>query len=306
MTTVAVMMSVYNGDKYIKEQVDSIMAQKGVSVDLYIRDDGSDETSRDVIASLKEIYNNIFITHGRNLGIKDSFLTLVKDVPDTYEYYAFSDADDVWLPNKLQRAVSMLLKGKSKCAQAYCSQISLVDAELNFLGYGRRLNRPISLSNALVECRMSGATAVFNRELILIAKSLDYSDAVMHDAWMNLLAAAFGEVTFDPESHILYRQHSSNADGGRRSLIRVWRDRMRRSSLSRRFARQAEALMKQAHNDLDESKKSLLARFISYNQQRASAFKFIRDPEIFYQRPASKIFATVLMLLTCPLPDPAA
>lgn len=289
MTSVAVMMSVYNGEKYLGEQIDSILAQRDVAVTIYIRDDGSAEPTRSMLEQYAADNPNIVVAHGENLGIKDSFLQIIRDVPLTHEYYAFSDADDVWLPEKMAAAVQLLGAQNPDIAQAYCSQITLVDAKLDFIGYGRKLQRPISFANAMVECRMSGATAVFNRTLVSIAQRLDYSDAMMHDAWMNLLAASFGEVHFDASSYILYRQHGSNADGGMRTAAQSWRARLKRSTLFARFVKQATALLSQAGSKLTAEKRAALLRFVSYRQGNLSAIRFLLDPKIRYQRVLSKV-----------------
>jgi len=289
MASVAVLMSIYNGEKYVAEQIESILSQQRVDTTIYIRDDGSDEPVRAILQNYAAKYPNIFVTHGENLGIKDSFLQVVRDVPLSHDYYAFSDADDVWLPDKLASAVALLSGQDPDVAQAYCSQITLVDEKLKFISYGRALYMQISFANALVECRMSGATAVFNRHLISIAKALDYSNAVIHDSWMNLVAAGFGQVHFDPASHILYRQHDNNADGGMRSAGATWRARRARAATFGRYARQGQAFLTQVRGKLAADKEAALMRLIGYNSGDLSAVRFLFDRDIKYQRKLSKV-----------------
>lgn len=296
MASVAVMMSVYNGEKYLAEQIESILSQQGVEVTIYIRDDGSDAPARSILQRYAADHQNIILSHGKNLGIKDSFLQIVRDVPLSHDYYAFSDADDVWLPEKLASAVALLDNHDPNAALAYCSQITLVDENLGFIGYGRPLIRPISFANAIVECRMSGATAVFNRTLMAIAQPLDYSYAVIHDAWMNLIAASFGQVHFDPASHILYRQHGANADGGMWSVSRTWRARLARASQVSRFARQGEAFLGQVKGKLSKDKEAALLRFVRYTRRDLSAVRFLFDPDLRYQRRISKILTAFSLL----------
>lgn len=92
--SVQVVMSTYNGEKYLKEQIDSILSQEGVDVRLYIRDDGSSDRTTDILASYQE-HKNVKIEKGNNLGFAKSFLTAL-DECDEADYYAFSDQDDVW------------------------------------------------------------------------------------------------------------------------------------------------------------------------------------------------------------------
>ena len=296
MTSVAVMMSVHNGEEYLTEQIESILVQQGVDVALYIRDDGSAKPARCLLARYAADHANIHVTHGPNLGIKDSFLYIVHEVPLTYDYYAFSDGDDVWLPEKLASAVALLSAQDPAVAQAYCSQITLVDKTLKFIGYGRPLNRPITFRNALIEGRMSGATAVFNRTLVGIAKRLNYRDANMHDTWMNLIAAGFGNVHFDPQSYILYRQHGSNADGGIRTAGQSWRGRFARAALFRRFARQGQTFLMQVHDQLSADKKDALERLVRYGNGNLSGLRFFFDRDFEYQRGLSKLVTALALL----------
>lgn len=97
--SVQVVMSTYNGEKYLKEQIDSILSQEGVDVRLYIRDDGSSDRTTDILASYQE-HKNVKIEKGNNLGFAKSFLTAL-DECDEADYYAFSDQDDVWEKDKL-------------------------------------------------------------------------------------------------------------------------------------------------------------------------------------------------------------
>lgn len=101
--SVQVVMSTYNGEKYLKEQIDSILSQEGVDVRLYIRDDGSSDRTTDILASYQE-HKNVKIEKGNNLGFAKSFLTAL-DECDEADYYAFSDQDDVWEKDKLSTAM---------------------------------------------------------------------------------------------------------------------------------------------------------------------------------------------------------
>ena len=105
MYEVAVLMSTYNGEKYLREQVKSIFQQEQVKVSLYVRDDGSTDNTIKIINELQKEYDNIFLIKGENIGWRRSFRYLIDNVPTKYEYYAFSDQDDFWLKRKLIRAI---------------------------------------------------------------------------------------------------------------------------------------------------------------------------------------------------------
>ena len=100
MENVLVLMSTYNSGDYLNEQIDSILAQINVNVHLLIRDDGSKNSTVDRIKSLKNKYGRITFIEGENLGFADSFMNLVYEAHkfNNYQYFAFADHDDVWLP----------------------------------------------------------------------------------------------------------------------------------------------------------------------------------------------------------------
>lgn len=124
--SVQVVMSTYNGEKYLKEQIDSILSQEGVDVRLYIRDDGSSDRTTDILASYQE-HKNVKIEKGNNLGFAKSFLTAL-DECDEADYYAFSDQDDVWEKDKLSTAIFNRETGAmSQLAESSTKQWRLAD-----------------------------------------------------------------------------------------------------------------------------------------------------------------------------------
>ena len=129
MYKVAVLLSTYNGSKYIKEQIDSILSQEGVNIDIYIRDDGSTDETVNIIYEYKS--NNIFLTEGKNIGVGNSFMELLYSVPEIYDYYAFADQDDIWSEKKTRIAIEVLQKNKK---HLYASNQELIDKSGKSLG----------------------------------------------------------------------------------------------------------------------------------------------------------------------------
>ena len=128
METVCVLMSTYNGEKYLQEQLDSIINQVGVNVRILVRDDGSTDSTTDILNNYKrEGYLDWY--SGTNLKSARSFMDLVNRAPES-EYYAFSDQDDYWLPTKLQVAVNVLKSADSRKSALYYSRTTLVDENL--------------------------------------------------------------------------------------------------------------------------------------------------------------------------------
>ena len=94
-------MSTYNGEKYLSQQIDSILNQKEIDVHLFIRDDGSYDNTWKLLEEYKQKYEKINIISAKNVGVGNSFMNLLYSVPNIYDYYAFSDQDDIWEPNKI-------------------------------------------------------------------------------------------------------------------------------------------------------------------------------------------------------------
>lgn len=167
--SVQVVMSTYNGEKYLKEQIDSILSQEGVDVRLYIRDDGSSDRTTDILASYQE-HKNVKIEKGNNLGFAKSFLTAL-DECDEADYYAFSDQDDVWEKDKLSTAIEILEEESQSTPLLYCSALQRVDENLNPLHvqsyHGLRINLPSMLTRG----RLAGCTFVFNNTLRNLVKN---------------------------------------------------------------------------------------------------------------------------------------
>ena len=128
MDKVYVLMSTYNGDKYLKEQLESILDQKNINVSIFIRDDGSTDNTEMIIKSFCDNHNNIHYFSGENIGYGKSFMELIKNVPNDAEYYAFSDQDDVWKLDKLISAIQAIREISEPAL--YCALPEYVDQNL--------------------------------------------------------------------------------------------------------------------------------------------------------------------------------
>jgi glycosyltransferase involved in cell wall biosynthesis len=208
---VRVLMSVYNGERYLKEQIQSVLDQKGLEIDLLIRDDGSSDSSIAIIEDFMKEHANIQLIKGENIGVIASFYELSLKAGEEYDFYAYCDQDDVWLEDKLLRAVGFL--DKPEMPQLYCSKARLVDENLNFLQMSHDVTA--SKQSAMIQNIVIGCTCVMNNALhkLVVEKVPDYQAIRMHDSWFYKLAIFFGEVVSDDESRILYRQHGNNAVG---------------------------------------------------------------------------------------------
>ncbi|WP_160044159.1 glycosyltransferase family 2 protein [Paenibacillus sp. USDA918EY] len=230
---VLVMLSTYNGARYLDEQMESLLKQENVNLNVLIRDDGSsDETVSIIDQYIESNPSRISMIHGENVGVVRSFFELVTSAPLEYDYYAFCDQDDVWEKHKLSRALDML-QDLQVGPNLYCSSTKMVDEQLTFIKkWPEKPERPLSVSNSLIENVCVGCTMVMNREAFQLIKEyppVHMDQIIMHDWWVYLCISAFGHVFFDDKSAILYRQHGANVLGGATGgFVGKWTKRFKR------------------------------------------------------------------------------
>lgn len=210
---VLILMSTYNGEKYLDQQIDSILNQVGVDVELLIRDDGSSDSTISIIKKYSEKDKRVKIYTGNNLESARSFFDLVKHA--TYaDYYAFSDQDDVWDSKKLYNAVHALEHYNSKIPLLYYCNMKVVDEQLNFLRMMHSARKRTDFRySVLVEYYAAGCTMVFNNAALELCQNNMPEGEIMHDTWMEILCQFFGKVIYDPRPFIKYRQHGNNVIG---------------------------------------------------------------------------------------------
>jgi glycosyltransferase involved in cell wall biosynthesis len=206
---VEVLMSTYDGERYVREQVDSILGQTHPRLRLVVRDDGSRDGTLPLLRSIED--PRLGVRAGDNLGLPDAFFRLVDESSDDADLWALSDQDDVWLPEKLSRAVSRLAEVNGPAL--YCARVAVVDESLRPLYLHELPWRGPSFANALVQNIALGCTVVLNRGARDLLRRRWPRECVMHDAWIYLVVAGCGTVVYDHEPVVLYRQHGSNSIG---------------------------------------------------------------------------------------------
>jgi glycosyltransferase involved in cell wall biosynthesis len=271
---VVVLLSTYNGARYLPAQLDSLRAQESVTVELHVRDDGSTDDTLKVLASYASVWPNLAtVQSGPNLRPAASFLELIRTAPPGADFYAFCDQDDVWLPNKLARAAAALANDAGPAL--YCSNVICVDENLEELGVPFQ-NDDARFEHIVFENIVYGCTSVLNREAYrLVASRLPTGGVIMHDWWCALVISAFGRIAYDPTPCILYRQHGANSIGARVSLFSERLQQLRRlmkdprnfctiEPQAREFSHQFGAQLKGDHAEfvarLIDAKSSLVAR----------------------------------------------
>lgn len=212
---VDVLMSTYNGEKYLVEQLESILAQTHRAMTLTIRDDGSRDSTPEILTRYAHLDARIKLSLQENKGVVRSFHWLLAHADPGCHYYAFADQDDVWMPNKLERALSVLSGYNGDTPLLYSTRLEYVSADLRHLGVSPRIVNTPCFCNALVQNISTGCTVVMNkaaRELLL--KHEWPRQVLVHDWWAHIVVSAFGRVVHDDFAPIKYRQHAGNQIGG--------------------------------------------------------------------------------------------
>jgi len=225
--TVAVLLSTYNGEDFLEDQLNSLLRQTYPHVEVVIRDDGSADHTGMILRQYAKS-SNTRVVYGDNIGVVRSFFSLINLMPADTPYVAFCDQDDVWDDDKIERAVRCLAQYKPDEPAMYCGALRVVDEQLEYIRSSRTNVTP-TFANALVQNIATGCTVLINNAALrLIAnKSIEWSNIGMHDWWIYQVVAAFGKVKFDPDPAVNYRQHENNVIGSAFG-VDLWKRRIER------------------------------------------------------------------------------
>lgn len=265
-----VLMSTYNGEKYIREQLDSLLNQDLMPNKIIIRDDGSSDETINILEEYSSNYPFIEYYYGKNKKPAKSFWELITTCEET-DYYALCDQDDVWFKDKLSSAVNMLEKEDKNIPLLYCGRFILTDDKLN------RLNSDISklysytdFAHSLLYTTAPGCTFVFNNEARkqIVKYDIEKGYCIIHDSIIHKVVAMFGKVILDEEPHMFYRQHGNNeigltADKRKTFIGRIKRFLSGKSKNTR--SNLAKSLLKVYGKDLDKEKFELLNAVANYD-----------------------------------------
>ena len=276
MSRLVVLMSTYNGERYLEEQLASIVAQEVVTPRIFVRDDGSTDHTCQILETWKQ-KTDLDWYQGDNVGPAKSFMALLSDAGEA-DLYAFSDQDDIWQPEKMRVALEMIGQFHDVPALYFC-QTQLVDQDLNPID-SVIINPLLTFGEALVYQFVGGCTMVMNRPLrdILCLYTPDYLN--MHDIWIYDVAQAIGaKIVFDPIPHILYRQHGDNVIGQTTSTKAPWKDRFHRLSNHNLYprSRQAQEIFNGFHDKMPEEHLVILNDFIAGRTHLLKRLKLMTD-----------------------------
>lgn len=221
---VAVLLAHLNGGRHLEEQLLSLSEQSHLDWSLIISDDGSSDTWLETAAAFatSEPERRVWLVNGPRKGYARNFLSMLAIAGPTVPFIAFCDQDDVWLPGKLSAALAALAKVRPGQPAIYCGRTTICDQGLKPSGLSPHFQRPPCFENALTQNIGGGNTMVLNRSAVdLLQDTLPHANGVVsHDWWCyQLVTGAGGRVIYDPEPHVLYRQHKGNRIGANTSII---------------------------------------------------------------------------------------
>lgn len=298
---VCILMSTYNGEKYIRMQLDSILNQKNIEPVIIVRDDCSTDHTIHILNEYEKLGKIKVIKGQERLGPALSFMSLLYDSP-SYDYYGFSDQDDIWKPEKILKAVEKL--NDRNMPALYCSNQTIYS---NGREIGKRfINLPnFSLVNTICGNSLSGCTMIFNRELrdILIREesrpSIEVLRIRMHDVWIVLAALITGQVIYDDNSYIDYRIHNENTVGLNRGikhkinkLIKVLMEEGARNGRSKTAQELLRCIEVSKECDL-----KILNGFAYYKTNRKKKINLLKDEKIKKECDENRLFFLFKVLI---------
>lgn len=303
---VQILMSTYNGARYIRTQLESIVRQTVEDKTLLIRDDGSTDNTVDILREYQEKFSWIEVYQGNNLGVQKSFFELIEKSDPMAEYVAFADQDDEWLPEKLERAVGKLemlhLNKKKRIPLLYCGSQIMVNDQLQPIdvNVSRAVRKP-AFGNALVQNICTGCTAVINQELATLIRDnmpTEIDAIVMHDWWLYLTASCFGEVYYDDVPYIRYRQHGKNTHGAILSKRKLFQYRIGQLMKPRgEIYRQVEEFEKRYSYRLGTVHSNLILCLLESKNSLLGRLQVVMKKEYFRQKHSDDLVFRGIVLL---------
>lgn len=270
---VNIVMSTYNGEKYLSEQIESIQNQTFSDWNLLIRDDGSVDGTVDIIKKYVSEDSRIKFINGedtKNIGVINSFYSLIKY--NQADYYFFSDQDDYWLPEKVELTLREAEMHNNSIPIMYYTDLKVADKNLKVINESMIKSQSghanTKLIQELTENSVTGCVSMINHALA--EKWNTTNDIIMHDWYLALLASALGELVYIDKPTELYRQHDNNVLGARTASKRLKKWINPLSSINQ-YWNLINASQKQATNllnlNLTKRNRELVTDFIEITDQ---------------------------------------
>lgn len=297
-----IVMSTYNGEQFLAEQIDSIQQQTFKDWQLLIRDDGSSDQTPEIIKSfVAQDLRIVFINeHDReNFGVIKNFFTLIKH--DKADYYFFSDQDDVWLEDKLETMLAAARQYPDQLPLMVYTDLCVVDQNLQVMNQSMIRSQShhanTELVQELTENTVTGGVAMINHALAERWRTLD--NIIMHDWYLAVLATAIGKLVYIDQPGELYRQHDNNVLGARTFTKRLKTWLSGPSKMLEKYwwlihASQAQADKILQENELGDEQEAVIRNYIALERLPLSQrIRVLRQ----YKYAKNKCFHTMIFRL---------
>ncbi|AEA32647.1 glycosyl transferase, family 2 [Lactobacillus amylovorus GRL1118] len=302
---IGVLLSAYNGDKYIAQQIESIMKQKNRDhITLLVRNDGSTDKTSEILEKLKNKYNNLRVISGPNIGLISSFFELLKIGITEYnfDYYSFCDQDDYWLEDKLQVAVNYLEKESRDVPVLYGCRSLIVDDSLEKTGFiTQAQKRKLTFYNTAIQNIVIGHNQVLNKKLaeIIVTHTLRLDNIYSQDLWVTNVAAVCGKILFDNTPHTLYRMHGYNQLGyGKGKLDRVRGHLVRlQKKEPQKMAKQLKCFVEYYKKFISDEEKKEIKMFLVSQDNFKNRFMYVRKTKLYRQTKKETLQFKILYVL---------
>lgn len=216
-----ILMATYNGEKYLREQIDSILNQTYSDFRLLISDDNSQDSTRDILNEYVQKDSRVIVfLQKKNLGVIKNFEFLMKKVEN--EYFMFSDQDDIWQKDKVKMSFEKIIS--ENCDLVY-TNLEVVNRDLQLLnksywklkGFDNKIRKYNNFQSLFLNNYITGCTMIVNSKWIDRVLPLPHnSKYILHDYWITLIVSKFGKIAYIDEPLVKYRQHNDNEVGSKR------------------------------------------------------------------------------------------
>ncbi len=296
-----ILMSTYNGEKFIREQLDSLLGQSLAPTKILIRDDGSRDETMNILEEYASEHPQIDYFNGPNKGPAKSFWELIEKC-ERADYYALCDQDDVWFEDKMETAVQMLEKEDNKIPLLYLSKYTLTDGKLDPIDSDvSDLYRFSDFPHSLLYHTAPGCTFVFNdaaRDKI-VKYDVEKEYCMIHDSLIHKIVAMFGKVILDGSSHMYYRQHGNNEIGMSADKIRVFAGRIQRflnGKMKGYRSLMARSLLNVYGDEAEDDKRELLD-IVAHYMDDPKLKKELLNRDCFRSHTINDLFFRILVLV---------
>lgn len=296
---VQILLSTYNGEEYLQAQLESFLQMNSFAqCCVLIRDDGSTDGTKEILGRYEKI-DGFHIEYGDHIGITGSYKWLLDHGDTSCDYYAFSDQDDVWLPDKIGIALRLLDGEDNAQPLLFASLTQVVDKNLKPIATSVYPRRGVSFYNAMVQNVLPGHTQVINKVLKNIICARGFDDIHVIDWWYYLVAAAVGKVIYYPQYTVKHRQHGQNAVGFKMGLIPSLVRRLKYIAQGRgnAFSKQLKAFYLHYSDLLSQEIRDEIEDYFNSMRSVVSRIRYVGRCKAYRQNTAENMMFKILYVI---------